>query len=129
MKLWAVGTLICGSLLVLAASATEPLRGEKQFRTHCARCHSIGCNQIGPRLEGVFGRRAGGVTDFKNYSPAMKASKVVWTEETMDAFLYDPEKVVPGTPMAAAVFVEKAKDRQDLVSYLRREDRRNDSCP
>jgi len=58
----------------------------------------------------------------------MKASEVVWSEETIDAFIYDPDKVVPGTPMAAVVFIEKAKDRQDIVSYLRRQDKRNDSC-
>jgi cytochrome c len=68
------------------------------------------------------------VIDYKNYSPAMKASEVVWSEETIDAFIYDPNKVVPGTPMAAVVFVEKAEDRQGIVSYLRRQDKRHDSC-
>jgi cytochrome c len=68
------------------------------------------------------------VIDYKNYSPGMKASDVVWSEETIDAFIYDPNKVVPGTPMAAVVFVEKAEDRQDIVSYLRRQDKRHDSC-
>ena len=128
MKFSVICTLVCSSFAILAASATEPLRGEKLFRTYCSSCHSLGCNQIGPKLEGVFGRRAGSVIDYKKYSPAMKASEVVWSEETIDAFIYDPDKVVPGTPMAAVVFIEKAKDRQDIVSYLRRQDKRNDSC-
>ena len=128
MKFSAICTLVCSSLAILAASASEPLRGEKLFMMHCASCHSLGCNRIGPKLEGVFGRRAGSVIDYKSYSPAMKGSEIVWSEETIDAFIYDPEKVVPGTPMAAVVFVEKANDRQDIVAYLRRQDKRNDSC-
>ena len=128
MKFSVVCALFYASFAIFAVSAAEPLRGEKLYRTHCSSCHSFGCNQIGPKLEGVFGRRAGGEIDYKNYSPAMKASEVVWSEETIDAFIYDPNKVVPGTPMAAVVFIEKAKDRQDIVWYLRRQDKRNDSC-
>lgn len=128
MRFSVICMLVCSSFAIFAASATEPLRGEKLFLKYCSSCHSFGCNQTGPKLEGVFGRRAGSVTDYKNYSPAMKASEVVWSEETIDAFIYDPDKVVPGTPMAAVVFVEKAKDRQDIISYLRRQDKRNDSC-
>ena len=128
MRLSVFCALVCSSFAILAASATKPLRGEKLFLKHCANCHSFGCNQIAPKLEGVFGRRAGSVVDYKNYSPAMKASEVVWSDETIDAFIYDPNGIVPGTPMAAVVFIEKAEDRQDIVSYLRREDKRNDSC-
>ena len=128
MKLSVLCALAFNSLTVLAVSATETLPGEKLFLRHCAACHSIGCNRSAPKLEGVFGRKAGGVTDYKNYSPAMKASEVVWTEETIDAFIYDPNGVVPGTPMAAVVFVEKAEDRRDIVSYLRLQDKRNDTC-
>jgi len=128
MKFSVICTLVCSSFAILAASATEPLRGEKLFLKYCSTCHSFGCNQAAPKLEGVFGRRAGSVVDYKNYSPAMKASEVVWSDETIDAFIYDPNGIVPGTPMAAVVFIEKAEDRQDIVSYLRREDKRNDSC-
>jgi len=128
MRFSVVCALVCGSFAILAASATKPLRGEKLFLKHCANCHSFGCNQIAPKLEGVFGRRAGSVTDYKNYSPAMKASEIVWSEETIDAFIYDPNEVVPGTPMAAVVFIGKEKDRRDIISYLRGQDKRNDSC-
>ena len=115
-------------LVVIAAPASEPLPGEKLFLRHCASCHSFACNRSAPKLEGVFGRQAGSLIDYKNYSAAMKASEVVWSEETIDAFIYDPNGVVPGTPMAAVVFVEKANDRRAIVSYLRRQDRRHDKC-
>lgn len=123
-----VCTLVCSSFVTFAVSATEPLRGEKLFLKHCASCHSFGCNKIAPKLEGVFGRRAGSLIDYKNYSAAMKASEVIWSEETIDAFIYDPNGVVPGTPMAAVVFIENAEDRRDIISYLLRQDERNDSC-
>ena len=128
MRFSVVYTLACTSFAIFAASAAELLPGEKLFLLNCASCHSFGCNQSAPKLEGVFGRRAGSVVDYKNYSPAMKASEVVWSEETIDAFIYDPNEVVPGTPMAAVVFVEKAEDRRDIISYLRRQDKRNDTC-
>ena len=128
MRFRIICILFGGFFAILAAPASEPLRGEKLFRTHCSGCHSLGCNQVGPKLEGLFGRRAGSLVDYKNYSPAMKASEVVWSEQTVNAFIHDPNKVVPGTPMAAVVFVEKAEDRQDIVSYIRRQDKRNDSC-
>ena len=128
MRVRVVCAFACSLLVILAPSAAETLPGEKLFLKHCASCHAFGCNQVAPKLEGVFGRRAGSVIDYKNYSPAMKNSEVVWSEETIDAFIYDPNEVVPGTPMAAVVFVEKAKDRRDIISYLRRQDKRNDTC-
>jgi len=128
MRFRVVWTLACTLLAILSVSATEPLPGEKLFVKHCASCHSVGCNLGGPKLEGVFGRKAGGVADYRNYSPAMRASEVIWSEKTIDAFIYDPNGVVPGTPMAAVVYVEKAEDRRDIISYLRRQDKRNDKC-
>jgi cytochrome c len=78
----------------------KPVDGAAVFRT-CASCHQVGVNArsgFGPQLNGLFGRRAGSTTDYA-YSPAMKASGIVWNEQTLAAFLRDPQKVVPGTRM------------------------------
>ena len=40
-------------------------------------------NRIGPKHCGVFGRRAGSLPGF-DYSPAMRRSKIVWNEKTLD---------------------------------------------
>ncbi len=64
-----------------------------------------------------IGRRAGSVPGF-DYSPAMKKSKLVWDGKTLDRFLANPMKVVPGTSMTYAG-VPDAKDRADLIAYLR----------
>jgi cytochrome c len=78
----------------------KPVDGAAIFRT-CASCHQVGVNAhggFGPQLNGLFGRRAGSTPDYA-YSPAMKASGIVWNEQTLAAFLRDPDKVVPGTRM------------------------------
>jgi cytochrome c len=78
----------------------KPADGAAVFRT-CASCHQVGVNAhggFGPQLNGLFGRRAGSTPDYA-YSPAMKASGIVWNEQTLAAFLRDPDKVVPGTRM------------------------------
>ncbi|MFX7894976.1 cytochrome c family protein, partial [Acinetobacter baumannii] len=53
---------------------------------------------FGPQLNGLLGRKAGSLPGYA-YSPAMKASGLVWTEATLTAFLRDPNAVVPGTKM------------------------------
>lgn len=82
------------------SSSDKPVDGAAIFR-QCASCHQTGANArggFGPQLNGLFGRRAGATADFA-YSAAMKQSGIVWNEQTLSAFLRDPEKVVPGTRM------------------------------
>jgi cytochrome c len=43
----------------------------------------------------------------------------VWDEKTLDRFLASPMKVVPGTAMTYEG-VTVAKDRADLIAYLRK---------
>jgi cytochrome c len=67
--------------------------------------------------KGLFGRQAGTVPGF-DYSEAMKASGIIWDEETLDAFLSDPRGFVPGTKMTYAG-VKNPQDRADLIAYLK----------
>ncbi|MFI4966123.1 MAG: c-type cytochrome [Caulobacterales bacterium] len=67
----------------------------------CAACHESTANaraSLGPNLFNVGGRKAGAVTDY-DYSPAMKASGITWTADTLQAFVLDPAKTVPGNKM------------------------------
>ena len=50
------------------------------------------------------------------YSPALKASTLVWTTANLDQFLADPAKTVPGTAMP--IKVPDAAQRAALISYL-----------
>jgi cytochrome c len=109
--------------LVLAAplpafAAGDPVRGAEIFRK-CVTCHTVesgGRNRVGPRLHGVFGRRAGTVEGFR-YSEALRASGLVWDETTLDAYLKDSEGFVPGTRMYGGLTLDQ--DRTDLIAYLR----------
>jgi cytochrome c len=67
----------------------------------CGACHEVTAGaspSLGPNLFNVGGRKAGSVADY-DYSPAMKASGITWTAETLQAFIVDPAKVVPGNKM------------------------------
>ena len=96
--------------------AGDAARGRHLYESRCIACHSIDDNRAGPAHKGVFGRKAGLAKGF-DYSPAVKASKVVWNEKTLERWLANPEKLIPGQKMGFSV--PEAKDRADLIEYLR----------
>jgi cytochrome c len=101
-----------------AAASGDPVRGAEIFRK-CVACHTVesgGRNRVGPRLHGVFGRKAGGIDGFR-YSDALKGSGIVWDDTTLDAYLKDSEGFVPGTRMYGGLTLDQ--DRADVIAYLR----------
>jgi cytochrome c len=87
------------------------------FEKRCGGCHAVDREKEGPRLGGVFGRPAGSVASFQ-YSEALKKSKVTWDADTLDRWLTDPDKVVPGNDMS--FHVEKSDERRDIIAYLKK---------
>jgi cytochrome c len=63
-----------------------------------------------------MGRKAGSLEDF-TYSQAMKDSNIVWSHETLTAYLKDPDEVVPGTKMRFWGISNK-QQVADLLAYL-----------
>jgi cytochrome c len=117
-------SVIIGAIVLLAAAATaraegDAARGEKRFE-ECATCHTTerGVNNVGPSLSGLFERKAGEIADFR-YSPALKKSGITWTPQTLDTFIADPQKQVPGNRMPFAGMPD-AGDRADLIAYLQK---------
>ena len=51
------------------------------------------------------------------YSDAVMNSGIVWTPETLDAWLKQPAKFLPGN-MMVFVGVPKPQDRANLIAYL-----------
>jgi len=117
-------TRVCGAALAIALSITtahaagDAARGEQKF-VECGACHSLkpGVAMVGPSLSGLFGRKAGSMTDFR-YSPAMRRSGITWNAQTLDAFLADPQKDVPANRMPYAGLTDAAA-RADLIAYLK----------
>ena len=75
-------------------------RGEP-FANHCGICHSVERNggpRQGPNLAGVFLRKAGTLPGFR-YSPGFVQADFVWDDDHLDAWLTDPQQLIPGTPM------------------------------
>jgi cytochrome c len=109
--------LLCAALPCAAAASAAPdkLPGELVY-ARCAACHALAYDRVGPRHCGLLGRRAGTVAGFA-YSPAMKNSGLTWDEKTLDRFLAQPMKALPGTTMTYDG-VPDPKERRDLIAYL-----------
>lgn len=107
------GLAIACSLLAGLAQAAPPA----SFAA-CAACHtSHGTNGLGPSIKGVYGRKAGAAKGF-TYSPAMKKAGVTWDDKSLDAFIADPQKAIPGNLMPFPG-VADAKQRAEIVEYLK----------
>ena len=63
----------------------------------------------GPNLWGLIGRKTGQASGF-SYTQANKDKGITWEQETLDVYLTNPKKYIPGTKM---VFAGKS-----LLSYL-----------
>lgn len=100
-----------------AAVTADAAAGKLVFRK-CQACHSLepGKNGLGPSLAGIVDKSAGSVSNF-NYSPAMKASNITWNVATLDAYLSDPQKRLPGNKMPFPG-LKTENERNDVIAYL-----------
>jgi cytochrome c len=106
-----------GLLLATYAAAQDADAGKQVF-SQCSVCHSVdGTNGAGPTLKGIVGSKAGEVPGFR-FSRAMKGSSVSWDDKALDAFLADPQKVIPGNVMPFSGLAD-AKQRADVIAYLK----------
>ena len=105
-----------GSEATLAGDG-DAARGKAIFEKRCTGCHTLEADREGPRLAGVFGRKAGNVAGF-NYSAGLKNSGIRWTNATLEKWLSDPDLVVKDNNMS--IGVPKAEERRDLIAYLKR---------
>jgi cytochrome c len=110
-----LGKSAVGSEAALAGDG-DALRGKAVFEKRCTGCHAMDVDREGPRLAGVFGRRAGAVTGF-TYSAGLKNSGLTWNEATLERWLSDPDLVVKDNNMSFGV--PKAEERRDLIAYLK----------
>lgn len=91
-----------------------------QSYAKCIACHELAKDKphgLGPNLAGVFGREMGAVEGFR-FSRAMRTGGLIWDEQSLDAFLKNPQQTVPGTTMPFAG-IKNDRDRADIVSLLK----------
>jgi cytochrome c len=93
-----------------------PANGKELFERRCGGCHALDRDKEGPRLGGVYGRVAGSIDSFE-YSDALKKSKILWNDQSLEKWLADPERFVPNNNMA--FHLEKAGERRDIIAYLK----------
>lgn len=82
-----VSIIVAVALMAVASAvfaAGDAVRGQSLYESRCIACHSVDQSRDGPAQQGVFGRRAGRVAGY-DYSAALKASKLIWSEKTLDA--------------------------------------------
>jgi cytochrome c len=106
--------LVVGSSVFAAGQSSGS--GKELFEKRCGGCHALDRDKEGPRLRGVYGRIAGSVDSFQ-YSDALKKSKITWTDDSLDKWLTDTEKLVPDNDMT--FHVEKADERAEIIAYLK----------
>jgi cytochrome c len=104
------------------ATAQDIAQGEKAF-AKCRACHQVGetaKNQVGPVLNGLFGRSAGTIPGFK-YSEANQKSGIVWDQTSFATYIKDPRAAMPGNKMAFPGIKNDA-EIANLIAFLQQFD-------
>jgi cytochrome c len=121
-----MGSGFCGAIAFFGAAsaqiplpAAKPPDGAALFKQQCATCHTTNLSDAtrqGPTLAQIIGRKAGKVEGF-HYSPGLAQADFTWDENRLDAWLTNPQAVVPGAVMPYRQ--AKAETRTAIISYLK----------
>ncbi len=101
-----------------ALAAGDAAAGQALFQQKCGICHSAvkGEMRVGPSLWGVVGRKAGTLPGY-TYSDAMAHANRVWDAQTLNVYLTNPQKDIPGIKMLFPGLPSQT-DRDNVIAYL-----------
>jgi cytochrome c len=121
-----MGLTFCGatSMVVVVSAqmslpAAKPADGAALFKQQCATCHTTDASdpaRQGPPLFNIVGREAGTIEGFR-YSAGFATAKFKWDEQELDAWLTNPQAMIPGAVMPYRQ--AKSEIRIAIVSYLK----------
>jgi cytochrome c len=97
----------------------KPVNGAALFKQQCATCHTTDLSdplRQGPPLVHIVGRQAGKFEGF-SYSPALARADFSWDEARLDAWLTNPQDVIPGAIMPYRQ--PKPETRAAIIGYLK----------
>lgn len=88
------------------------------YQDACAQCHQLnaGLNKKGPQLMNIYGAQAAELEDYV-YSEGLEKSGWIWDAKTLDPYIADAEKTMPGSKMLSNPMPD-AKERADVIAYL-----------
>jgi cytochrome c len=99
--------------------AAKPPDGATLFKQQCATCHTTNLSEPvrqGPPLVKVVGRPAGKFDGF-HYSQGLANADFAWDETRLDAWLTNPQAVIPGVVMVYRQ--AKPETRAAIIAYLK----------
>ena len=122
----AIGLGFCGAVLAVRPAAAQiplpapkPPDGATLFKQQCATCHTTNLSdpvRQGPSLFNIVGRHAGTVDGF-HYSAGFAKADFVWDDARIDAWITNPQEMIPGTVMAYRQ--AKPETRAAIIAFLR----------
>jgi len=100
------------------AAEGDVRRGAEVYRA-CVACHTLepGLHTTGPSLAGLMGRPAGRAEGYRRYSSGLHNAGFDWEPASLDAWIADPEAMVPGTSMTFRGMPDP-QARADLIAFL-----------
>ena len=121
------GRLVVLAALMLTAAARAQMTlpdlpqptGAELFKQQCQTCHTLNPSdppRQGPLLLGVYGRKPGSAAGF-HYSPSFAKADFTWDAAHLDAWLTDPQALIPG-----GIMPYRQKDpaiRQAIIAFLK----------
>jgi cytochrome c len=120
IRLFALAGLLAACAAYTSGLKGDAANGKELFAANsCVACHGVtkeDNSMVGPSLFGVVGRKAGTAPSLLGASEGLKNYGVIWSAETLDEFLANPDAKVPGTPMAGVL--ADPQQRADVIAYL-----------
>ena len=102
-----------------SALAQDLAAGDRSFQK-CLPCHDVGPqarNKVGPKLNGLDGRKSGTIEDYE-YTEVNKNAGITWSDETFKEYIKDPRAKIPGTKMVFAGIKDES-EATNLWAYLK----------